>query len=80
MKILKVEQVSGSSLYRGWKSSMQVITTDEGEFIDNAYNRTHSGGRFANGHNWKEDEVYNSGEYEINTDRKTDHKWLNIPK
>jgi hypothetical protein len=34
-KIISVKIVSGSSLHQRWKSPMQFITTEQGEFIDN---------------------------------------------
>lgn len=80
MKILKIEIIEGKKLYTKWKSKMQLITTDQGIFIDNLYNENHSNGIYANGYNWKIGEEYNDGEYEINTDQKTDCLWLNIPK
>lgn len=35
-RIISVQVVNGNSLYRTWKSNMQKVQTDKGEFIDNA--------------------------------------------
>lgn len=42
MKILDVKIVLGKRLNRCWLSPMQVITTDEGEFIDANPGRNHN--------------------------------------
>lgn len=34
--IIEVRMVKGQSLYSTWKSEMQIIKTNKGEFIDNA--------------------------------------------
>ena len=38
-KIIEVRIVEGETLYPTWKSPMQIIKTDKGEFIDNAPGR-----------------------------------------
>jgi hypothetical protein len=35
-QIISVRIVAGSSLHQTWKSDMQLVKTDKGEFIDNA--------------------------------------------
>jgi hypothetical protein len=34
-KILSVNRVAGKTLSENWKSDMQIVNTDKGEFIDN---------------------------------------------
>ncbi|MDD4362248.1 MAG: hypothetical protein PHF61_09335 [Bacteroidales bacterium] len=33
--IIKVRMVRGNTLYPTWQSDMQIVTTNEGDFIDN---------------------------------------------
>jgi hypothetical protein len=35
-RIISIRIVAGSSLHQTWKSDMQLVKTDKGEFIDNA--------------------------------------------
>lgn len=35
-RIVSVRVVRGNTLYRTWSSDMQIVSTDKGEFIDNA--------------------------------------------
>lgn len=35
-RIISVRMTEGRSLYQTWKSDMQLVKTDKGEFIDNA--------------------------------------------
>jgi len=52
-KILEVEIVSGRSLKNNWKSDMQIVKTDKGEFIDNLPGRKFSRLSYAeDGYDW----------------------------
>ena len=72
VKIISVETVSGRTLNKNWKSDMQVIETDNGEYIDNI-----PYGGYQEGHDW-EDEIGNSVEVSINNSR--GYEWINFIK
>lgn len=72
-KIISVKTVSGSALNTRWKSDMQVVVTDQGEFIDNMPGITF--GNYSPGFDWHSSigktvsniqVIYNSGQWWIN--------------
>ncbi len=71
--IKKVTVVSGRSLNPYWKSNMQVVSTDKGDFIDNLPGISH--GTTPPGYNWKI-ELGKKIPVTISKDYKSNNTWI----
>ena len=70
VKILDVKVVSGRTLNPRWKSAMQKISTNKGEYIDNAIDSDYSPG-----YDWS-DEI---GSYvDVDVNRSRGYEWLSF--
>jgi hypothetical protein len=70
VKILSVKAVSGRTLNPNWKSAMQKISTNKGEYIDNSVDSSYSPG-----HDWSS-EIGSYVDADINNSR--GYKWLSF--
>lgn len=74
-KIKNVQIVSGKSLNPYWKTNMQVVSTDKGDFIDNLPGISH--GSTPLGHDWKQ-EIGKTVSVVTSKDSKSNNTWIFI--
>lgn len=73
--IKDVAIVSGKSLCPYWRSNMQLVSTDKGQYIDNLPGISH--GSTPPGHDWKK-EIGKKVDAVVSKDSKTDNTWIFI--
>jgi len=74
-KIISVKNVCGRELNPRWKSDMQVVVTDKGEFIDNMPGITF--GRYSPGFDWQSSIGKTVSNIQVISN--SGHLWLNRP-